>query len=371
MKVDPGNFAPGGPLEGLISSTITEMDPNDDIDNNDNGLDDPQQYSKFGWNYETNGVCSGTIYLDHDLEPRGESPLDPTDPNGGDGVPLDDNANMSVDFGFVEPGKFGNLVWEDENKDGLQDAGEALVQDVIVYLYQYDPATGNTTLMDIDTTDAVGDYRFCYLPPNRQYLVEFEDSSLPQDHIFTRRDNGGNMPVPVRDSIDSDAHPVSGLTIPTLISPAEEDTSWDAGIYEPLATIGDFVWYDNDRDGLQDPTEMGVPGVVLYLTDAAGDTLSSDTTDANGRYLFEDLDPGSYEIDFDLSTIPADYVVSPQNRGVTDASDSDADPPSGRTQLTSLLPDEVDLDWDMGSSCRLQASATTSGMTIAAMACRT
>ncbi|MEZ4684825.1 MAG: SdrD B-like domain-containing protein [Bacteroidia bacterium] len=348
VKVDAGNFAPGAVLDGFISSTITETDPNNDVDNNDNGLEDPTAYSKFGWNYAANGVCSGTIYLDHDDAPTGESPLDPTDPNGGDGVPEDDNANMTIDFGFVEPGKFGNLVWEDLNKNGLQEGSEPLVADVIVYLYMYNPSDSSWMYMDTDTTDNVGDYRFCYLPPNRQYYVEFEDGSLPTNYIFTARDVGGNVPFPVRDSIDSDAHPVSGLTIPTLISPTEYDTTWDAGIYEPLASIGDFVWFDNDRDGIQDPGEPGVEGVVVYLLNAAGDTVNTDTTDNSGRYFFEGIDPGNYLIVFDLGTIPTDYVVSPKDQGVTDASDSDANPATGRTQLTNLAPDEVDRRWDMG-----------------------
>ncbi|MFK7973090.1 MAG: SdrD B-like domain-containing protein [Bacteroidia bacterium] len=350
VKVDASNFAPGNPLVGGISSTVTEADPNDDIDNNDNGIDDLVSGSQLSWNYATNGVCSGTIYLDHDDEPEGESPLDPTDLNGGDGVPEDNNANMTVDFSFVLPvATFGNLVWEDLNKDGLQDASEPLVAGIEVTLYRYNPADGSSVEVSRDTTDADGDYRFVELPSNRQYYVQFEKTSLPTDYILTQKDANGNNPAPLQDSIDSDAHPVTGLTIPTLLSPMESDTSWDAGIYKPLAEIGDLVWYDNDRDGLQDPTgEPGVPGVIVYLLNTNGDTLETDVTDPDGLYRFIDVNPGDYKVAFDLSTIPTDYVVSPQNQGVTDASDSDASPVDGCTQVTNLIADEIDTRWDMG-----------------------
>ncbi|NIV37954.1 MAG: hypothetical protein GWN58_53640, partial [Anaerolineae bacterium] len=31
------------------------------------------------------------------------------------------------------------------------------------------------------------------------------------------------------------------------------------------ATIGDYVWLDQNADGNQDPTETGIPGVTVYL----------------------------------------------------------------------------------------------------------
>jgi len=75
---------------------------------------------------------------------------------------------------------------------------------------------------------------------------------------------------------DGDTNPYTNLTV-------------DFGFWPPLASIGDRVWYDDDKDGLQDANELGVEGVTVYLLDAAGNRIPGKvtTTDANGNYLFD------------------------------------------------------------------------------------
>ncbi len=93
IEVLPQNFAVGAPLEGLASSSglLEENDPNADGDQNDNGLDDLAP--------EVNGIRSNPIVLSEGLEPIGEVG------NPGVGV-LDDNSNLTVDFGFNTSGAF-------------------------------------------------------------------------------------------------------------------------------------------------------------------------------------------------------------------------------------------------------------------------
>jgi hypothetical protein len=61
-------------------------------------------------------------------------------------------------------------------------------------------------------------------------------------------------------------------------------------------SVGDVVWHDLDRDGVQDAGEPGIPGVVLKLTGPSGAVTAIDgtpvaavTTDADGRYRFDRL----------------------------------------------------------------------------------
>jgi hypothetical protein len=112
-----------------------------------------------------------------------------------------------------------------------------------------------------------------------------------------------------------------------------------------LAAIGDFVWFDDNHDGIQDLGEPGVPGVTVHLMDCAGNILGTDVTDANGLYLFDGLNPGNYNIHF---VFPAGYSISPQDQGLNDAVDSDADITTGMTICTGLDGGETDLTWDMG-----------------------
>ncbi len=123
----------------------------------------------------------------------------------------------------------------------------------------------------------------------------------------------------------------SGLSVP--VTPPE------------LACIGDFVWHDENMDGIQDGNEPGIEGVVVHLMDCAGNVLGETMTDANGSYMFCDLQSGDYNIHF---VLPDGYVFSPQNVGMDATMDSDADPVTGMTACTTLDPGENDWTWDAG-----------------------
>jgi uncharacterized repeat protein (TIGR01451 family) len=52
--------------------------------------------------------------------------------------------------------------------------------------------------------------------------------------------------------------------------------------------IGNRIWEDLDRNGLQDPGEVVLDGVVVNLYDGAGVFIASTTTDPNGEYYFNE-----------------------------------------------------------------------------------
>ncbi len=110
------------------------------------------------------------------------------------------------------------------------------------------------------------------------------------------------------------------------------------------ATIGDFVWHDLDADGIQDAGEPGIAGVTVDLYYCNGTFVATTSTDASGCYSFQAA-PGDYYIKF---VAPAGYVFSPQDQGLDDAVDSDADPATGKTVCITMEPGEIDLTWDAG-----------------------
>ena len=88
-----------------------------------------------------------------------------------------------------------------------------------------------------------------------------------------------------------------------------KDTSDDISILEG------FVWVDTNSDGIQNPEEAGEENVTVYLIDRTdgfisgnpnrqvnGDTLATTLTDITGRYSFQDIASGLYQIAFDAST---------------------------------------------------------------------
>lgn len=134
----------------------------------------------------------------------------------------------------------------------------------------------------------------------------------------------------------------TGLAVP--VSPPPE-----------LACIGDYVWYDANMDGIQDPDELPVKGVVVLLMDCEGNILDNTTTDANGYYEFCELDAGGYTINF---VLPDNHVFSPMFIGGDPAKDSDPDPDTGMSVCTPLLPGEFNHTIDAGIYVPVQEGCT-------------
>lgn len=120
------------------------------------------------------------------------------------------------------------------------------------------------------------------------------------------------------------------------------------------SALGDYVWIDSNRNGIQDPGEPPVAGVAVNLTgtDKHGRAVNlTTTTDASGRYLFPHLVSGQYEIEF---VAPDGYAFTIRGAGSDPTVDSNADPATGRTgpiTIDSPIPlqaDQEDMTWDAG-----------------------
>ncbi|WP_170069448.1 SdrD B-like domain-containing protein [Spirosoma pollinicola] len=116
------------------------------------------------------------------------------------------------------------------------------------------------------------------------------------------------------------------------------------------ASLGDFVWYDTNKNGQQDGLETGVAGVIVKLFDPTSSTvtpIASLTTDASGKYLFTNLTPGQYCVIFQTTTLPVGYSLTLANTGA-DATDSDASPVTGKTATYTLTAGQQELSVDAG-----------------------
>ncbi|MBL7746577.1 MAG: T9SS type A sorting domain-containing protein [Chitinophagaceae bacterium] len=240
--------------------------------------------------------------------------------------------NLNVDGGITSArAALGNYIWLDTDGNGTQifDGTEPGIAGVTVTLYRpgfgLDGIAGNSDdALPVASmiTDQNGQYLFSNLEPGT-YEVEF--STVPGSLFFTQRntpgDNGNNT--------NSDAVPVSGnpsvarTTGITLIA-GETDLTVDAGLFRPRAVIGNFVWSDQNNNGVQDAGEPGIGGVVITLLDGGGNPVSVVITDANGFYLFPNVAPGSYSLSF--TNLPAGVTFTTPNQtgsGGNDTNDSD------------------------------------------------
>lgn len=102
-----------------------------------------------------------------------------------------------------------------------------------------------------------------------------------------------------------------------------------------LSSIGDWVWEDTDGNGIQNEGESGIEGVTVNLYKfGEANVLMSTETDSSGLYLFDELEPGEYQVEFAL---PDGYAISPKDQGGDDTKDSDVDPNSERIDLIQGL----------------------------------
>lgn len=108
---------------------------------------------------------------------------------------------------------------------------------------------------------------------------------------------------------------------------------------EKTYALGDRVWIDDNKDGLQTEGEKGVEGVTVKLT--GGDLTEAKTTktDANGNYKFEGLKNGEYKVTFE---VPEGYEITKTNVGTDDEKDSDG------TEVTATIKDADNISVDLG-----------------------
>jgi hypothetical protein len=178
VEIASSNFTGTGILFNYSSSTGAgqEANPNLDIDANDNGLDTPVN----------GGIQSGIITLGGTTpEPTAESGGIPA---SGQGQP-DNQANMTVDFGFVIYGRIGDQLFLDYNNNGIYEpsSGELPIEGVTVELYIDVNGDGlfdaGDTLVGTQTTNTTGNYSFNNLPltnstgGDAQYVVRVTDTA--------------------------------------------------------------------------------------------------------------------------------------------------------------------------------------------------
>ncbi len=113
------------------------------------------------------------------------------------------------------------------------------------------------------------------------------------------------------------------------------------------ASLGSFVWLDENRNGIQDPAEDGFPNVSIEIigVDSANlDFTATTATDETGAYLFE-VPPGRYVL---LFTLPTGFILTAPNEGMDDEKDSDIDPITFSSDTISLSPRAQMLNIDAG-----------------------
>jgi hypothetical protein len=197
----------------------------------------------------------------------------------------DSSVDETIDFGYVSPcnGTIGDFVWHDLNQNGIQDTGEPGIGGITLDLYN-----SAYTLIQTAITNGGGNYLFSGLCAG-DYTVTVVGSTLPPNFTptisqapgsTTANDSNGS-PAPVVLTTDSSNNVVSDLTI-------------DFGYVSPCnGAIGDFVWWDQNGNGIQDAGEPGIANVTVSLYNSQMTLLNATTTNSVGYYQFTGLCAGT------------------------------------------------------------------------------
>ncbi len=83
------------------------------------------------------------------------------------------------------------------------------------------------------------------------------------------------------------------------------------------AQVGNYVWADDNCDGIQNANESGLAGIKLDLYDADCNRVSSATTDASGYYAFDNVTAGqTYSVALDADIYDSNtnsYIINNKN----------------------------------------------------------
>lgn len=345
IQIPSDQFDDGAPLDGLRSSR--DLPNAADDDRTDDGVDPANA---------GDAVRSRPIDLAIGDAPTGEPDRPAIDDMDFD-APADDSSDMTIDFGFTGL-SLGNRVWFDNDGNGVQNGDEPGIDGVQIQLWS---AGANGPIGDAPvattTTANGGYYRFSGLTAGewtvRVPSTNFADGAALVGHVST----SGNGVAPDPDSsddLDDNGDPIAGASGPVQAQPVtlsagdepvgETDVAGpgdtrpsddsanmtvDFGFVlapvqpEPLSSLGDTVWFDTNRNGVQDAGEAGVDGVLISLRAPDGTVVATTSTNENGFYTFDDLAPGPYDVCFDLATLPSGTVPTVSNAGDDDSLDSD------------------------------------------------
>jgi protocatechuate 3,4-dioxygenase beta subunit len=241
------------------------------------------------------------------------------------------NSDLGIDAGLLPSGTatVGDFVWQDRNGDGIQDAGEPGKSGVGVELH----SAASGALVATTTTAADGSYSFSNVQAGQYYLKFIRQSG----YKFSPQHAG--WPTE-----DSDPAPVSGRTPVFAVAGGHDDDTLDAGlITAQTGSLGGWVWYDGNQNGIREPGELLAGAeVTVQLLDPTGVVLDT-TTPVNGQYSFTALPVGSFRVRF---LIPAGLDFTIPNQGSDETRDSDVTG-QGTTDLIAFTG-ITDLTWNAG-----------------------
>lgn len=200
------------------------------------------------------------------------------------------SANLNLDFavtGLIDAPPpvgvyLGDHVWRDNGvADGIYQITDTNLEGITI------TATSNLGVAHTTFSDANGHYELL-VPPNATYTVTYE---IPPGLMASATPGAGG----------EYAVPNGSVVVVTTTSIVKMDFAL-AALPPPVSAvnIGDHIWRDNGVvDGVYQPTDTNLAGVIVSATNGFGQTFSA-ITDDNGRYTLTVPGNATYTVTYEL-----------------------------------------------------------------------
>jgi protocatechuate 3,4-dioxygenase beta subunit len=258
------------------------------------------------------------------FSPTGSLPNSIVSTTGAAAVTLASGGTAVVNAGEYQAATVTGTVFNDINKDGVQETGDTGLSGQTVKLLN------GTTVVATTTTGATGTYSFAGIAPG-SYTVQVV---APAGDTFSPTGTSSTLP-------DS-AVTAAGTAAVTLASGST--IAVNAGEYAApvgTGTISSMVFFDGLADGTYHVGDPGVEGVTVKLL--SGTTVvATTTTTSNGTYSFTGVTPGNYTI----------QVVAPAGMSYSATEHASGNP---------LLDNDVNPTTGLTNTVTVAANTTTTG----------
>lgn len=205
-------------------------------------------------------------------------------------------SNLNAGMTFF--GEVSAKVFEDSNYNGIKDNNEKFCKGIRVKLLN----SNGDEVKDIfgnkvgeKTTDKNGRVYFKQLPKGK-YKVNV---ILPNGYSnFTKQNTNINENF---SNVNT-----GGFSENINVNNFSSNNTVSAGIVK-AGKISSRVWNDKNRNEKEDEGEEGIEGINVLLCDGNGKLISIANTDKDGRYSFNNLEPGEY---YTLFQVPSNFGVT-------------------------------------------------------------
>lgn len=243
-----------------------------------------------------------------------------------DAMIFDSNNVTGGDHDLSYEGR-GNILIVSEDNDA-SDADDA-VGGSINFAFDAPSDLDSITVLDVEESGGT-------------IVLTFADGSTETIAIPAKGDNSAQV-------VQLNATNVASMEINLVGSGAIDDLFWAPGVVEAPAEISGTYFLDANKNGIRDEGDTTVADALVTLLNADGtSTGATTTTDANGDYVFADIDAGDYRVDFAENLDGFVFIAAddPQNVG-DDTNDSDVDA-TGVTGVISVGAGDTATNQDAG-----------------------